>query len=759
MLEKILSLYQIKGLGYIKQRNLIQFKLDNSLNKLVDENQNFKLMTMQINKEQIEQYHNQCYKEQQRKKKYILIIEILDIIRQDLSQMETQKNQQMNFQEYVKWAFEENKNTMQNQNDKELLFQSLNSIDGDDMGDVIWLFRKCSSQQQIENQNTLFIDNMYILNHVINFLLTIIHYSKLTQQDITRLMMSIGIIKKQVELQLFHLENEKLLSIEYERQKIQRLEEINKQDFRILFQIIFELKEIFEEEYKQISELRICFSENDQETESSPSQLKQNFGIIMAQLNQSKKNNLIEIEQTKQSEKKQKLQKANEQQLIKNQQQQIKLCKVIYGQNTKKIILLENGSIVTGNIWISDQDQYLIPLSVSLQTHVEYFNQGIEHMNEDQLFRKDVVISYLGPVNNHFNPNVSKAEYEMNILGKLTQNREGQNYHYEGYFNDGFFDGQGKLYIANNLQYKGEYRVGMKHGEGIELYHKDYYLEGNYEFGRKNGVFRLTQKIGDKIWQVKQQEPQILYKNGIEVKNQNQGQGYQFELKKKSSLTPSRILLNYGEYGINNFQLKSLQPGRWLNSSIIDIVIGQILILRFKIMDKINNDYNTVFINCNQFQDIFGSLVTKGDGIQTQIFQQIIDGQKKQEKPFRFVFYFNLDRGHFLSVVYENKKLYLIDSMKDKKENLLYQMKKLLNYFNFQVEGDWQNFQVSQQNNSYDCGIYTIYYISQIIKNIDQSIPKMILNKCFNVEQSRINYVRYLLAKNILQFGVELLQI
>ncbi|CAD8135038.1 unnamed protein product [Paramecium pentaurelia] len=712
---------------------------------------------MQINKEQIEQYHNQCYKEQQRKKKYILIIEILDIIRQDFSQMETENNQKMNFQEYVKWAFEENKNTMQNQKQEELLFQSLNSIDGDDMGDVIWLFRKCSTKNQLDNQNTLFLEKMYILNHIINFLLTIIHYSKSTQQVITKLMRSIGIIIKQVELQLFHLEDKELLSIVYEREKIQRLEEINKQDFRILFQIIFELKEISEEQYKNISDLSIFFSEKDKGTESSPSSLKQNFGVIMAQINQSKEIDLIKIEQTKQQEKKQKLKKPNEQQLIKNQQQQIKLCKVIYGQNTKKIILLENGSIVTGNIWISYQDQYLIPLSVSLYTHVEYFNQGIEHMNEDQLFRKDVVLSYLGPVNNHFNPNVSKAQYELNILGKLTQNREGQNYQYEGCFNDGFFDGQGKLYIANNLQYKGEYRVGMKHGEGIELYHKDYYLEGNYECGRKNGVFRLTQKIADKIWQVKQQEPQKLYKNGIEVNNQNQG--YQFELKKKSSLAPSRILLNYGEYGINNFQLKSLQPGRWLNSSIIDIVIGQILILRFKIMDKINNDYNTVFINCNLFQDIFGSLVTKGDGIQTQIFQQIIDSQKKQNKTFRFVFYFNLDRGHFLSVVYENKKLYLIDSMKDKKENLLYQMKKLLNSFNFQVEGDWQDFQVSQQNNSYDCGVYTIYYISQIIKNIDQSIPKMIQNKCFNVEQSRINYVRYLLANNFLQFGIELLQI
>lgn len=38
---------------------------------------------------------------------------------------------------------------------------------------------------------------------------------------------------------------------------------------------------------------------------------------------------------------------------------------------------------------------------------------------------------------------------------------------------------------------------------------------------------------------------------------------------------------------------------------------------------------------------------------------------ENKEKPLRFVFYFNLDRGHFLSVVYENNKLYLIDSMKN----------------------------------------------------------------------------------------------
>lgn len=64
--------------------------------------------------------------------------------------MQTENNEKMNFLEYVKWAFLENKNTMQNQEEHEILFCSLNSLDADEMGQVIWLFRRCQSINKLE---------------------------------------------------------------------------------------------------------------------------------------------------------------------------------------------------------------------------------------------------------------------------------------------------------------------------------------------------------------------------------------------------------------------------------------------------------------------------------------------------------------------------------------------------------------------------------------------------------------------------------
>ncbi|CAK85500.1 unnamed protein product (macronuclear) [Paramecium tetraurelia] len=669
--------------------------------------------------------------------------------------MQSLIKEKVNFQEYVRWAFEQNKDTMKNQEDQDIQFHSYHELDGEEMGQVIWLFRKCGSINKIKKLNGLFLGQLFILNHIINFLLTIIHYSKPAKESISRLMKSIGIIQTDEELQLVKQENDELLSIVYEKEVVQMLETVTKEDFKILFQVIFDLKDISTEEIKKISELGMLFDQNQSQQEYSPSILKQNFGIIMAQIIQIEKieidqNTLLQSSIKLEQKKKEKAQAKKIQELSQHKQQIIKFSKVIYHQQPQRKLLLYDGTIITGNIWDSYQDQYCVPISLSIDTNVVYFSFRIEHLNDEQLFRKDQVFTYKGPVNENFDPNVKKAQYDLGIKGQLSQ----QQNTYRGCFSDGLFDGIGSLYIGNQLYFDGEFKLGIQYGFGRELQNNEDYLEGNFENGKKNGLFQFI-KLHEGKKYLDTSKPQKCFQNGKEVLYLNQG--YQLQ-KKKSNLNPTRYLLNFGDYGVNNYQLQSLQPGRWLNSGIIDLVISQIQTYREQISQSYKQDQRTVFINCSQSQDIFGSLISKNDEIQTKIFRQIIDYSKKQQ-PSRFVFYLNLDRSHFLSVVYENQTLYLIDSMKDKRADLLYQMVKLLNQSNFAVKNSWQVCEVSQQYNQYDCGMFTIYYISQIMKNIDLSIPQMFEKQCFNVQQSRINYARYLLANRFFQLGIEILEL
>ncbi|CAD8138761.1 unnamed protein product [Paramecium octaurelia] len=670
--------------------------------------------------------------------------------------MQSAIKEKVNFQEYVEWAFKENTNTMKNQEEKDIQFHSYHEIDGEEMGQVLWLFRKCVSISKIQKLKKLFLDYLFILNHIINFLLTIIHYSQPTKEQISRLMKSIGIIQTEEELQLVKLENNELLSIVYQKEVVQSLEKITKEDFKTLFQIIFDLKDISTEEIKKISELGMLFDQENNKQEYQPSKLKQDFGIIMANIIQIEK---IEVDQKTllqrsikmEQRKKEKAYAKKLQDLSEHKQQILKFSKLIYHQQPQRKLLLYDGTIITANIWYSKKDQYCVPISLQIDTNVNYFSFRIEYLNDEDVLRQDQVLTYRGPVNDNFDPNVKKTQYDLGIKGELSLQQNS----YRGCFSDGLFDGIGSIYFGNKLYFDGEFKVGIKNGLGRELQTNDGdYLEGNYENGKKIGLFQHIQLHEGKRF-LNPSKPHICFQNGKEVKYLNQ----EFQLqKKRSNLNPNRYLLNFRDCGINNYQLQSLQTGRWLNSSIIDLVISQIQTLRQLISNSYINDQTTVFINCSQSQDIFGSLITKNEEIQTEVFKEIIDNSKKKQ-PSRFVFYLNLDRSHFLSVVYENQHLYLIDSMKDKRADLFYQMVKLLSHFNFTVYGFWQDLEVSQQYNSYDCGMFTIYYVSQIIKNIDLSIPQMIEKQCFNVQQSRIDYARYLLANRFFQLGIELLDL
>ncbi|CAD8061715.1 unnamed protein product [Paramecium sonneborni] len=683
-----------------------------------------------------------------------------------------QVNEKMNFIEYVRWVFMENQNSSRQVEEIEKLdvsLASLQQLDGDDMGKIHWMFRRCQSQEMLDLQTKFFLENHFILNHIFFFLLTIIHNTQATLEQISRLMKSIGIIQEEYELKLYHIENDELLKLSFEKIKIQTIDSINQQDFQKLFQVITIIKEISKVQFQELKELN---KELDNENFNLFS-IVQNLPAIMLEINsfqekefeeQIKKQQLQEKNKQKDRQRKsQKRQKENEKvQPQQVKQETIRMSKVIHhlkDKDQQNQILLFDGTIISGKIWIPNQDIYSIPLSISIQNQVKYFNIRMTHLNEGLKIDNYTILQYQGPLNNQFNPNVSKDQYYENVDGILTYYNDADSFQYKGCFQDGLFDGIGRMYKWGSLQYIGDFRAGIKHGFGKECFQNEVFLHGKFENNKKNGIFTFYKcndySTRDKVWEQLKNQPQKMYYQGNEVQYIYQANDFNSQ-QQKSLIAPSRLIINYGDYGINNYQLKSLQPGRWLNSAIIDIVIKSIQTQRFLINQNYQN--NTIFVNCAQFQDIFGSLITKDQPIETEVFKKIID-QHNMQKPLRFVFYFNLDRSHFLSVVYEDEKLYLLDSLNNRNPDLLHQIKKLLQIFEFNVIGDWQDFFISQQKNSYDCGVYTINYLCQIIKNIQLSIPEMIKKNCFRIEQSKINYIRYLIEKNFLQLGIELLQI
>ncbi|CAD8053728.1 unnamed protein product [Paramecium sonneborni] len=685
-------------------------------------------------------------------------------------------SEKMNFIDYVKWAFIENEKSRKQVEDDENLAISSSSfklLDGDEMGKIHWMFRRCQSQTKLKEQGNFYTQNYFILNHIFYFLLTIINDGKSTYEQILRLMKSIGINYEEEMLQLVHIEDDELLKLKYEKQKVQKKENINQQDFRTLLKIILEIKEISIEQSNEIIDLRNIF---DLKTNLELASIFEQLPFIMLQINafQGKefKEKEAKLKKEKENEKeKEKLKKQQQQQqheyqfkqvqLI--QQEKIKFGKVLHRLKHKEQqnqILLFDGTIVTGKFWISHHEPSYIPLPINFNMNAFYCNARISHYNEEIKQKINSSLLYQGSVNDQFDPHVNKLQYQEEIDGILKFLDDNDVFQYKGCFQDGLFDGIGRMYRHGYLQYIGEFKGGVRHGLGKELFAQDgTYLCGKFENDKKDGIFTLEKCIDystrDKKW-LKYNQGQKLFQNGKELILKREPQ--QLLLRRLQSTAPVRTILNYGESGITNYQLKSLQAGKWLNSNIIDIVIQSVLTQRFLISPNLKNN-NTIFINCAKFQDIFGSLISKDQPIENQVFKDIIDNHNNNQKQLRFVFFFNLDRGHFLSVVYENEKLYLIDSLKDKKADLLHQIKKLLKDFNFNVIDGWQDIPVSQQKNSYDCGIYTINYICQIIKNIELSIPEMIKKNCFIIEQIKINMIRYLIGTYFLQLGIELLQL
>ncbi|CAD8059831.1 unnamed protein product [Paramecium sonneborni] len=676
------------------------------------------------------------------------------------------------FQQYVDWAFESNKGTYIHKTQKEQLTKSNNSImqiEDDQLNDIIWLFRKCQNKNELDNQNKAFTEKQHIIRHVFLFLLILVQ-KKQDKRKIYTLMNSTAIQYVNEDLKVFIAdEKQEILKQAYYSKDFVTVGVHFTQNFKQILDIWRQLKNL-PENYQLMHP-------------NSDTDFLCDFPRINTQFNFIQIFKLKEIKKQKENEKKileQKLQQERlfQSNLRKEQIQFIKLVKIVSIRKpnyfNQQLFLQPNGNLIQGKIWFPINQPDLCPLWLDYNFQIQSFN-NFNNLNQELKYYTGF-ISYQGPVNDYFEPQTYDYDKDTEGVMKTINIQETI---YKGGFKNGLFDGKNRVYTFGCLIFYGFFKNGQKHGEGYELDSQQTltYFRGMYESNFKQGLF-----VDYKLINYSKREKEFskignwveYYKNGIKQKEISQQADQVYNVNQN----PGRKLLNFNEFEVNNFQLASLLPGGWIKSKIVDILLKQLtsLVNYSNLINQNIHSTQTLFFNCNQCQDIFGSMITYDNDINDKIFQNAFKKhlesnyqQKNQKyddhmsgqnkiKNIRIVFYLNLDRSHFLSVVYENEKLYLIDSLEDTREPLKIQIQKLLIKYQFEVK-DKDNINISQQKNTYDDGIYTIYYISQFIKNQNLTIEQMIGQKFFEISQSKINYLRYQIYQNLKGDGASIMQL
>ncbi|CAD8144962.1 unnamed protein product [Paramecium octaurelia] len=680
------------------------------------------------------------------------------------SNQSKKEQQYFNFQQYIDWVFEENQDTYMSDRNQLIPTQTnlvITAIHDDQIQNLTWLFRKCHNEREQTKQDNVFLQFYRMIRSIFLFLLLFVN-KKIDATRITTLMNSISILQDKKILQLFLADPRlDILEQQYSLDSILQQGTEQERNFQVLLDIWSDLKD------EKLDGSTLTLPKSDCE-------FLVDFARVHACLTISQNNKIAakkrekekQITQMMELEKEKQAQRLFQSQLRKEQIHFLKIVKIVHKEGSQSIFLQPNGNIVKGKVWFPQHTPHLCPLWLSSNFEILslYFNNNL---NAD-LRKYCGLISYKGPVNDYFEPHTYEFDNEIEGVMEAISNDTT----YKGGFKNGLIDGTNRVYYKPNvLQYYGGHKNGQKHGEGYILEYpsqpnQPIYMKGHFESNQKQGLF-VNHILVDSTKREK-----IFQRLGNIQEYYKHGQKSEIEIQQyKPSQNPSCQLLNFYEYGINNFQLASLRPGGWINSSIIDILLKQLLTLvNNSNLTNQNNGISkikTIFINCSQFQDIFGSMVTKGEKINTElndIKQSImmhdkLNGNNDNFQNIRIVFYFNLDRSHFLSALYESEQLYLIDSLKDNRKAVVHQITQFLQFFGLKVQGLNENFRVSQQQNSFDCGAYTIFYVSQIIKNQHLTIEQMIKKNCFEISQPQINYLRYLIYLNLIGDGASIMQL
>ncbi|CAD8125157.1 unnamed protein product [Paramecium sonneborni] len=306
-----------------------------------------------------------------------------------------------------------------------------------------------------------------------------------------------------------------------------------------------------------------------------------------------------------------------------------------------------------------------------------------------------------------------------------------QNIEYTGFIDKVTFlpHGQGELNMNNFIRFSGQflegladnicvveevsgikkqytYRCGQKHGPFFEK-NENYETLGYYENNLLQG--ELICKDNQGVIQ-----SQKFYHNNIQVNYNTQ------EYSNQIQQNTSRYLFFHKDYSINNYLFLGLNDGNWLNQLLIDYYLELVQ----DYYRCIYTDQEILLINTIMSQDIFSSQISNFSiGLnKTEKIEELL-----KQKYNRITIILNADRSHFITLVFQNNALYLLNSMNFiNDQDILNKVAQMFNKPEQQIKTIILN--VPQQQNCYDCGLYSIFNVLLQYQNIDKSVGEIDYN-------------------------------
>ncbi|CAD8190063.1 unnamed protein product [Paramecium pentaurelia] len=437
----------------------------------------------------------------------------------------------------------------------------------------------------------------------------------------------------------------------------------------------------------------------DKETQDEIFDLVTEYSINQKESNDSEEKNQKEMNDEKINTKNDKFSQGNK--AIKN------IYKIIKPPNCKRLLLRPNGNIIINYV---EQGDYLIFRKTQLYVNSQNFiSIPIDFEQTNQTV-------YEGGIDGiHFLP-----------YGKgLFRNRYCQ---FDGQFKDGFaFE---FCTIESNQQkckIQCQYQWGQRHGV-YEEESDNYSIQCFYQNNLKEGKFIQKQKMGDKQNSI--QEKFQYYKNGtIITKKEFNKNDYQKNISQKTT----RYLLTHQEFTISNNIFKGFNYGEWLNQLCVDYYL-QLVIDYYKLA----KGQSIKLLNTIECQEIFSSLITTKES-KVVIFPQLMEIYLQLSEIDKLIFIMNVDRSHFLVLVYQNEYLYMLNSLNNKLDQvILDQVAKIFPKLKRAEKGKekMKIVNVAQQTNTFDCGIHSIYntilqykYFNKNVDEIEYQATKKMMEK------------------------------
>ncbi|CAD8098214.1 unnamed protein product [Paramecium primaurelia] len=437
----------------------------------------------------------------------------------------------------------------------------------------------------------------------------------------------------------------------------------------------------------------------DKQTQDEIFDLVTEYSINQKESNDSEEKNQKEMNDEKINTKNDKFSQGNK--AIKN------IYKIIKPPNCKRLLLRPNGNIIINYV---EQGDYLIFRKTQLYVNSQNF------ISIPVDFEQTNQTVYEGGIDGiHFLP-----------YGKgLFRNKYCQ---FDGQFKDGFASDFCTIELnQQKCKIQCQYQWGQRHGV-YEEESDNYSIECYYQNNLKEGKFIQKQKKGDNQNVI--QEKYQYYKNGtIITKKEYNKNEYQKNINQKTT----RYLLTHQEFTISNNIFKGFNYGEWLNQLCVDYYL-QLVIDYYKLAQG----QSIKLLNTIECQEIFSSLITTKES-KVVIFPQLMEINLKLSEIDKLIFIMNVDRSHFLVLVYQNEYLYMLNSLNNKLDQvILDQVAKIFPKLKRAEKGKekMKIVNVAQQTNTFDCGIHSIYntilqykYFNKNVDEIEYQVTKKMMEK------------------------------